>query len=143
MTNHSEEQDEEVVTDVSEGGKRKIKVYDPRGDFIIEVPDGAKLTFGYFNPVSSNENRERFGGAGDNVARQTALRVYKGATTGPSGNQLACFIGVRGFRDLSIGMTRMSRKITVEQNFMDDGEEAVWGGKRRRELVAHQEDEYT
>ena len=47
---------DEVVLDVSEGelgsGTRTIRVYDrARGDFLLEIPDGAKVTFGYFNPA--------------------------------------------------------------------------------------------
>lgn len=134
---------EEVITDVSEGGARKIRVYDARGDFVIEVPDGAKITFGYFNPAVPSGDAvggPRYGQ--DNVARQTALRIYKGATTGPQGNQLACFIGVKGFRDLSISLTRFTQKVTVERRFMDDGETSEWGGNQVRELVAKTEDEY-
>jgi len=130
----------EVITDVSEGGRRKIRVYDPKGDFVIEVPDGAKVTFGYFNPAAqrgegSHDNWSR----PDSVARQTALRIYE---RGEKGNQLACFIGVKGFRDLGVKITRLQQRVTVEQSYEDDGDgREEWGGKRQRQLVVRSEDE--
>ena len=129
---------------MSEEAGRQIRVYDAKGDFVIDVPEGAKITFGYFNPATPNEGASQRGyGGPDNVARQTALRIYKGATTGPQGNQLACFIGVKGFRDLSVGLTRFTEKVTVERRIMDDGEGgAEWAGTRTRELTAAPEDNY-
>jgi hypothetical protein len=129
----------EVITDVSEGGKRKIRVYDPKGDFVIEVPDGAKVTFGYFNPAAQrNEGGGRDAwGSPQNVARQTALRIYE---RGEKGNQLACFIGVTGFRDLGITITRLRQHVVVETNYEDDGEAVQWGGKRQQRLIAQPEE---
>jgi len=129
----------EVVTDVSEGGKRKIRVYDPKGDFVIEVPEGAKVTFGYFNPAAPREMNERGYGSHDNVARQTALRIYE---RGEKGNQLACFIGVKGFRDLGIAITRLQQRVTVETNYEHDGDgREHWGGNRQRQLLMRPEDD--
>ena len=126
----------EVVTDVSEGGKRKIRVYDPKGDFVIEVPEGAKVTFGYFNPAAPREQRDDYGRAA-NVAKQTALRIYE---RGEKGNQLACFIGVTGFRDLGITITRLRQHVVVETNYEDDGDNVQWGGKREQRLIAQPEE---
>ena len=128
----------EVVTDISEGGKRKIRVYDPRnGDFVIEVPEGAKVTFGYFNPNAPREGGRDFGHDPGNVAKQTALRIYE---RGEKGNQLACFIGVKGFRDLSIAITRLRQHVVVETNYEDDGETATFGGRREQRLIATPEE---
>jgi len=127
----------EVVTDVSEGGKRRIRVYDPKGDFVIEVPEGAKVTFGYFNPASPREEHRGFDGR-DSVARQTALRIYE---RGEKGNQLACFMGVKGFRDLGITITRLRQHVVVETNYEDDGENVQWGGNRRQRMIAKPEED--
>lgn len=128
----------EVITDVSEGGHRKIRVYDAKGDFVIEVPEGAKVTFGYFNPASPREDHRGFDGR-DSVARQTALRIYE---RGEKGNQLACFMGVKGFRDLGVKITRLQQRVTVEQTYEDDGDgREQWGGNRQRQIVMRSEDE--
>jgi hypothetical protein len=137
--------EEEVIVDESTSeDERKIRVYDPKGDFIIDVPAGAKVTFGYFNPASPREMHERQGMGGygpgpQNVARQTALRIYE---RGEKGNQLACFIGVSGFRDHVIKLTRTRQRVVIERNLQDDGEGHVeFGGKDQRELVAVLEDD--
>ena len=115
---------------------RQLRVYDSKGDFVITVPAGCRVTFGYFNPMPSREQGERFGGQ-DNVARQTALRIYKGKD-----NQIACFLGVKGFRDMSINLTRYVQKVTVERRGMEDDERREWWGTEQRELVARTEDDY-
>lgn len=128
----------EVITDISEGGARRIRVYDSKGDFVIEVPEGAKVTFGYFNPAAPREMERDFGSR-ENVARQTALRIYE---RGEKGNQLACFIGVKGFRDLGIKITRLQQRVVVETNYEDDGDgREHWGGKRERQITMRSEDE--
>lgn len=116
---------------------RQLRVYDSKGDFIITVPAGCRVTFGYFNPMLPRDQNERFGTGPDNVARQTALRIYKGKD-----NQIACFLGVKGFRDMSIPLTRFTQKVTVERKMMDDGENQEWAGTSYRELTAKTEDEY-
>jgi hypothetical protein len=134
------EPDEVIVDDATVPDSRTIRVYDPKGDFVIVVPAGAKVTFGYFNPAAPRDDvvPRGSGYASDNVARQTALRIYQGNKE----NQLACFIGVRGFRDESIQLTRFTRKVTVEQRLMRDGETEEWGGSTHRELMAAPEDDY-
>lgn len=129
----------EVITDVSEGGQRRIRVYDPKGDFVIEVPEGAKVTFGYFNPAAPREGGEDRYDRNHNVAKQTALRIYE---RGEKGNQLACFIGVKGFRDLTIGIKRLQQRVVVETQYEDDGDgRETWGGNRQRQLTVRSEDE--
>jgi hypothetical protein len=135
---------EEIITDESVGGARTIRVYDPaKGDFPIEVPEGAKVTFGYFNPAAPRDmvghNDRGYGPGPDNVARQTALRIYE---HGEKSNQLACFIGVKGFRDTSIKLTRLSQKVVIETTEANDESEGIfeWSGKRQRQIVAAPEE---
>jgi len=111
----------EVVDESTSPDEREIRVYDPKGDFLITVPAGAKITFGYFNPAGQRGDQRGHDawGSPQNVARQTALRIYE---RGEKGNQLACFIGVAGFRDKNaIKMTRLTQRVTIETNFEDDG----------------------
>jgi hypothetical protein len=131
-------EDETITEESTSPDARRIRVYDRGGDFIIDVPANAKITFGYFNPATPSEGAGQRGyGSPDNVARQTALRIYR-----TDKDQLACFIGVKGFRDLSIGLTRMTERVSVERRLVDDGESTEWGGRQLRELVARQEDDY-
>ena len=141
-----ENPEDEVILDesVSED-ERRIRVYMPSGDdFVIEVPAKAKVTFGYFNPsreVGSGGAYERGSNAwaNQNVAKQTALRIYE---AGEKSNQLACFIGVTGFRDYRIKKTKLVQKVVVERRYSDDGEgNEDWGGNRQRELKATNEDD--
>jgi len=138
-------EDVEVITDVSEGGDpggtRKLRVYDAKGDFVIDIPSEAKVTFGYFNPASPREMHDPgYGPRPGNVARQTALRIYE--SNSEKSNQLACFIGVGGFRDLRITITRLTQKVTIETNFEDDGVgNEDFERKARRALVRANEDE--
>lgn len=110
---------------------RRIRVYDPKdGDFIIDVPDDAKVTFGYFNPAAAGQkdpNSNMYGHA--NIAKQTALRIYEGKTE--KSNQLACFIGVTGFRDESVGLTKLKEEIKIIREYEDDGEGNIVDNVRR------------
>jgi len=114
----------EVVTDVSEGGDpggtRTIRVYDKgRGDFELEVPTESRVTFGYFNPAAPERNRYgSIEGPGGQTMRTTALRIYEGGEKSP---QLACFLGVDGFRDTRLQITRLRQRVVIESNFEDDG----------------------
>lgn len=144
----TDDKDEVILDESTSDEIRKIRVYDPKGDFIIEVPAGAKVTFGYFNPASPRDMHERpgggYGGGGygpgpGNVARQTALRIYE---RGEKSNQLACFIGVSGFRDEAIKLTRTKQRLVVQRNFEDDGEgQVMWDGREKRELVTVEEED--
>src|SRR5690349_12086301 len=66
--------------------------------FKITVPDDARVTFGPWSPPS-RKNGEMYG---DPESRRGTLRVYKGSGQKET-NIIACFTGVRSFRDLSIG----------------------------------------
>jgi hypothetical protein len=124
---------EEVILGTNQDGLRTLRVYDSKGDFTIRVPEGAKVTFGYFNPVVHQSPRE-WGHHPENVARQTALRIYE---RGEKGNQLACFLGVKGFRDESVQLTRITSRMVVEQSYEDDGDGTVeHHHKRQRTMVA-------
>jgi len=141
-----ENPENEVVLDESVSEEeRRLRVYMPNGeDFVIDVPAKAKVTFGYFNPsreVGSGGAYERGSNAwaNQNVAKQTALRIYE---HGDKGNQLACFIGVTGFRDYRVKKTKLVQKIMVERRYNDDGEgNEDWSGERQRELVVKNEDD--
>ena len=139
------DENEVILDESTSDDERRIRVYDPKGDFIIDVPAGAKVTFGYFNPASPQAMHEKGGYGGGygpgpgNVARQTALRIYEKAE---KGNQLACFIGVTGFRDHVIKLTRTKQRVVIERSLNDDGEgRNEFGGKDQRELVAVLEDD--
>jgi hypothetical protein len=131
------EAEEEVISESTSDDERQVRVYDRTGDFIITVPAKARLTFGYFNPASPSGTQDGHRYGPDNAARQTALRVYR-----TKEDQLACFMGVKGFRDLSIRLTRLTQKVTVERRVMQDDEAAEWYGSERRELTAKTEDDF-
>lgn len=117
--------------------ERRVRVYDMGGDFFLDIPSGARITFGYFNPGAPKFNDDGRGyGAprASQVARATALRVYADST---DKRQLACFLDVRGFRDESIKLTKIIKKVTVEQHLIDDGEGTVeFGAKQAKVLKA-------
>lgn len=117
---------------------RRIMVYKQGGNFVIDVPAGAKVTFGYFNPASAGTMIGNNYGRSDNVMKQTALRIYE---RGEKGNQLACFIGVDGFRDTQVKRTNLAQKVTVERRYVKDadGSEA-WNGQRQIEQGAVEEE---
>lgn len=130
----------EVVTDVSEGGDpvgtRRLRVYAHDGDFIITIPNVSRVTFGYFNPAAPANIRQNH--YQDNVARQTALRIYEDNT---DKRQLACFLGVLGFRDLRISKTTLQRTVTISTNYEDDGQGTVQAqAKAHRALIAGTEE---
>lgn len=64
--------------------------------FKIVVPDDAKLTFGPFSPPTRDRADAYMAPGGKAMG---TLRVYQGTEK----NILACFSGVTGFRDLSLG----------------------------------------
>lgn len=110
---------------------RTLRVYDRKGDFVIEVPDDAKVTFGYFNPAAPRDQSRDYTHH-DNVARQTALRIYEGKTE--KSNQLACFLGVTGFRDESLPLTRMQERVTIVRQMQDDPEEGMFTDNIKRQV---------
>ena len=136
---------EEIISEEGEPNPepRRVRVYKGdhgEDDFFIDLPANTRLTFGYFVP-SAGERRamydDRHGAA--SALRTTCLRVYLGKG---NGNQLAAFLGVNGFRDESIKLTKLVRKVTIEQRLTDDGEGTVeYGGSQQRQLTARIEDE--
>lgn len=126
--------EETILSESSSEDERTIRVYDRRGDFIITVPAGAKVTFGYFNPASHGATRQDTFSHSPNVSVQTALRIYE---KGEKGNQLACFLAVNGFRDEQVKLTRLSQRVVIETGYSDDGEGNVDANrKERRQIVA-------
>ncbi len=119
---------------------RTIRVYDVNGDFTIEIPDDARITFGYFNPLTgqSDAKPNQYGGfgPGTQTIKSTALRIYT-KKRGEGEIQLACFMGVKGFRDSQIKLTRITNKITIEQTLSDDGDgNFEMDRKQTKQLVA-------
>jgi hypothetical protein len=133
-------EDEVVLGESVSDEERRIRVYGAGGDdFIIEVPAKAKVTFSYFNPAMPGPQGRNMGYEERNISRQTALRIYE---NGDKGNQLACFVGVVGFRDLRIKKTKLSQKVVVERRYSDDGEgNEEWSGNRQAELTVGSEDD--
>lgn len=129
--------DEEILDVSTSDEERHVRVYDNKGDFIITVPAGASITFGYFNPASPKFAESRGGGWDDrpsNVAKATALRIYRDKSQKV---QLACFVGVKGFRDESIKLSRLSQRVVIETGYSDDGEGNVeQHRKQQRQIVA-------
>lgn len=122
---------DEMVLDGEPGSERKMRVYDrTRGDFVVNVPGDCRVTFGYFNPASAGGTRGGgYPSPAESTMRTTCLRIYEGKG---DKNQIAAFLGVDGFRDHRIRLTRLTQKITVETNFEDDGEGQVkWGGQKQ------------
>lgn len=136
---------EETIVAMSEGGEpgstRTIRIYDKgRGDFHLQIPSESTVTFGYFNPMTANNADDRYGvGRGGQTIRTTALRVY---AKGAKSSQLGCFLGVEGFRDLSLKLTRLRQKVVIESNFEDDGDgNSKFEDRRMRALNAVVEDD--
>jgi len=140
-----EEIEGEVILAESEGSEpgstRTIRVYDKaRGDFTLEIPSESTVTFGYFNPATAGDRSPNYDMRGAGLTlKATALRIYK---KGKTSSQLACFLGVDGFRDLSLKLTRLRQRVVIESNFEDDGEgNQKWGGNEQRKLIRAAEDE--
>lgn len=115
---------------------RTLRVYDGKGDFTIEIPDEARVTFGYFNPVTGavSSKHSDWNGPGAQTAKTSALRIY--TKDGKTETQLACFMGINGFRDLSLKLVKINNRVVVEQNFEDDGDGKIsFGSTRKQELV--------
>lgn len=130
-------EDEVVLGESVSEDERRIRVYHPKGDFVIDVPAKARCTFSYFNPASSGyADRNQYGGG--NVAKETALRIY---AAGEKSSQLACFLGVTGFRDLAVKKTKLVQRVVVERRYADDGEGGEeWAGSRQAALTVGDED---
>lgn len=139
MSETPDQETQEIILSTIEAtdGPRTLWVYDPRDDFKITIPAGARVTFGYFNPTANTGGgNDRYGnpsnGPGGQTMRTTCLRVY--ADKGDK-SQLAAFLGVTGFRDMdAVKKTVMRRKVTIELNHEDDGIGNVTAA--RRQLMA-------
>jgi hypothetical protein len=71
--------------------------------------------------------------------KTTALRVY---AKGAKSSQIGCFLGVQGFRDMAIKITRLRQKVTVETNYENDGDGYIkHHAEQQRQLVQVVEDE--
>lgn len=67
--------------------------------FKITIPMNARVTFAPFSPPSKDHG---YGGRSDRAVG--TLRIYRGVGEGrKEDNCMACFSGVTGFRDLSLG----------------------------------------
>jgi len=131
-------EDEVVLGETVSEDARRIRVYGRGGDdFIVEVPAKAKVTFSYFNPAIAGDRNVGYGDGRE--MKTTALRIYE---HGDKGNQLACFVGVLGFRDLRVKKTKLVQKVVVERRYSDDGEgNEEWGGNRELTRGSANEDE--
>src|SRR5690242_4648928 len=128
------------IVEVPEG-VRRLRVYDNRGDFIIEIPEDAKATFGYFNPASAGEGRYSSPDPyRQSEMRRTALRIYG---KGGKENQLAVFCGVKGFRDEGqVKLTRINERVVLTTSYEDDGKGRIErGAVEDRKLIAERESE--
>ena len=115
------EADEVIISEVRVVGQRRIWVYAAHSDddFILTIPDGARLTFGYFNPAAAGRDKWGNPGPGESTMKTTCLRVYADST---DKRQLGAFMGVKGFRDHdSIQKMSVKRKVTVQTMHEDDG----------------------
>lgn len=123
---------------------RRLRVYADSGDFIIDIPEGARATFGYFNPASAGQSSSPYGrGYGDggmSEMRRTALRIYG---KGGEKNQLAVFCGVKGFRDEgAVKLTRINERVTLTTTYDDDGRGKIErAAVEDRKLIAERESE--
>lgn len=85
----------------------KYLVTDDKGDFVIEVPNDWKVTFGYVNPAVRDPNG--YGGK-----QGHCLRVYEGKSK--EAPLRAVFGNVTGLRDLSIPLARrVDRQVGTSQ----------------------------
>lgn len=99
-----------------------------RKTFKITIPDDAKVTFAPFSPPTKDR------GYGGNLERAVGtLRVYQGTEK----NILACFSGVEGFRDLSLGYAEEVAKEEGATIWKDDEEGYVRSStvSRRKEWI--------
>lgn len=135
------EGEEVVISEMVAGAEsRVIRVYDKlRGDFELEIPARSTITFSYFNPAASGDRMPNdYGGRGSSL-KMTALRIYE---TNAKSTQLACFLGVDGFRDKALTITRLRQRVVIESNFEDDGGgNTQYQRQQRAELSAADEDD--
>lgn len=88
----------------------KLLVTDSRGQFVIELPPGYRVTFGAVNPGT--------GSPGSYERGLHCLRVWDGP--GKSARLRAVFADVRGIRDLSLPFARKIEKETGSAQWSRD-----------------------
>lgn len=137
----SEPEEVEVIEEVEAVDvERKIRVYKDSGDFILTLPPGCRMTFGYFNPAAPKfANNPDWQQRPSDVAKATCLRIYRGAG---DKEQLAAFLGIKGFRDETIKLEKIVEKVTVERRFVQDGDDEEWSGSKAVEMRALPEAEF-
>jgi hypothetical protein len=82
---------------------RHLLVHGDGEDFILTIPDDAKVTFGPWSPPTAASSS--YSGSRN---RDGTLRVYKGSKS--TENVMAVFGGVRGFRDMDLEVEVVSHK---------------------------------
>lgn len=91
---------------------KQLLVYGDK-TFKVTIPDDAKVTFGPWSPPNAKQRD-----FGDEGRKAGTLRIYQGTKE----NIIACFSGVRGFRDLTM---QYAEQIAVEEGatvWKDDNE---------------------
>lgn len=81
--------------------------------FRLTIPNDARITFGPWSPPTKHNN-DRY----DNESKKGTLRIYQG--TEKTGNVLAVFAGVNGFRDLTLGYAELVTKEEGASVWKDD-----------------------
>jgi len=100
---------------------RTIVGEDDLGEFLIQVSDTCKMTYGPNVPYAAKGEAKSIG-----RLEGYALRVYEGEKL------QACFTNVKWFRDKTISMQRVVEKVTSQIVYKD----ADTGGYSRQETVA-------
>lgn len=102
----------------------KYLVIQDRGEFVLELPRGWKLTFGAVNPGAPPHGRDLH-----------CLRVWEG-TNSKTAPLRAVFADVRGFRDLSLPLARKVTKETGSAEWTMDSE-GNFDRRAMRKLESH------
>src|SRR5690348_14009653 len=111
----------------------QIRVYDNRGDFLLDLPENVEITFGYFNQASAGSTQrnhmydDRHGAV--SAMKTTALRIYE--KKGKTKTQIAVFCGVQGYRRMDIGLKKIVQKVMVEHRIDDDEENGMYEATTR------------
>jgi hypothetical protein len=98
---------------------RTLLVRDERGLFRVTIPSGAKVTFAPISPADR-------GGYAD--GKSYALRIYESQS-----QQLAAFVGVRWFRDLSLKVERQFTTETGSEEWRIDEDSSEVTRKSKKE----------
>ncbi len=87
---------------------RTIEVQTSDGEVfeVSNIPEEAKITFGATNPASEASRKTAYSSGG------YTLRIYRGSRD--NGNQLAVFQNVANFRDRSLTIKKMGKKLWID-----------------------------